>query len=63
MGNKIQLTLIIVVTLIAMTQIYTVVELVRLNSNDHGAIKDCYKHKPQSFSWNHKYPAKMKSID
>ena len=63
MGNKIQLALIIVVTILIMTQVYTVVELVRLNSNDHGTTKDCYEHKYKSFSWKHKYSGKMKSFD
>ena len=61
MGNKIQLALIIVVTILVATQIYTAVELVRLNSNDHSTTKDCYKYKQQNFSWkHHKYGSKMK---
>jgi hypothetical protein len=70
MGNKIQLALIIVVTILVVTQIYTAVELVRLNSNDHTTTKDCYKYKQQNFSWKHnkyggkmKFGGKMKSLD
>ena len=76
MGNKIQLALIVVVTILVATQIYTAVELVRLNSNDHSTTKDCYKYKQQNFSWKHhnyggkmkygwkmKSDAKMKSLD
>ena len=37
--DKIQLTLIIVITILVMTQIYTLVELVRLNSIEDG--KSC----------------------
>ena len=60
MGNKIQLALIIVVTILVVTQIYTAVELVRLNSNNHSTTKDCYKYKHQNHSWKHNKNWKMK---
>ena len=60
MGNKIQLTLIIVVTILVMTQIYTAIELIRLNSANSPVTKDCYKHKQHNSSWGQKkYGEKM----
>ena len=60
MGNKIQLALIIVVTILVVTQIYTAVELGRLNSNNHSTTKDCYKYKHQNHSWKHNKNWKMR---
>ena len=57
--DKIQLILIIFVTILVMTQTYTLVELVRLNSIDHG--KQCAM-KQKSFPMKYKYAGKMKSF-
>ena len=64
--DKIQLALIIVVTILVMTQIYTLVELVRLNSIEDDKpckqgqrfmSKNPYMNK--GFSWNQKFDRKI----
>ena len=69
--DKIQLVLIIVVTILVMTQIYTLVELVRLNSIEDG--KPCSQgqrfmskrpHMNKGFSFKYKFDWKIgKKID
>ena len=64
--DKAQLVLLIVVTILVMTQVYTLVELVRLNSIEHG--KPCmqgqrfmskHPYMNKGFSFNNKFDWKI----